>query len=91
MNAFETFGLQADTNIDLSALASRYRDLQSTVHPDRFANATDVEQRIAMARAVEINDAYNTLKDPVRRAMHLLSLTGHRSWPQVTRQCRWTS
>lgn len=76
MNAFEVFGLQADTNIDLSALASRYRDLQSAVHPDRFANATDVEQRIAMARAVEINDAYNTLKDPVRRAMHLLSLKG---------------
>lgn len=76
MNAFEVFGLQADTNIDLSALASRYRDLQSAVHPDRFANATDAEQRIAMARAVEINDAYNTLKDPVRRAMHLLSLKG---------------
>ena len=76
MNAFEVFGLQADTNIDLSALASRYRDLQSAVHPDRFANATDVEQRIAMARAVEINDAYHTLKDPVRRAMHLLSLKG---------------
>ena len=48
MNAFEVFGLQADTNIDLSALASRYRDLQSAVHPDRFANATDVEQRIAL-------------------------------------------
>ena len=76
MNAFEVFGLQADTNIDLSALASRYRDLQSAVHPDRFANATDIEQRVAMARAVEINDAYNTLKDPVRRAMHLLSLKG---------------
>ena len=76
MNAFEVFGLQADTNIDLSALAARYRDLQSAVHPDRFANATDAEQRIAMARAVEINDAYNTLKDPVRRAMHLLSLKG---------------
>ena len=42
MNAFEAFGLQADTNIDLSALASRYRDLQSAVHPDRFANAAVV-------------------------------------------------
>ena len=68
--------MQADTNIDLSALALALSRpaICSTSRP--FCNATDVEQRIAMARAVEINDAYNTPKDPVRRAMHLLSLKG---------------
>ncbi|MBL8311655.1 MAG: Fe-S protein assembly co-chaperone HscB [Burkholderiales bacterium] len=76
MNSFAEFGIEPTFALDLNALASRYRDLQSAVHPDRFANATDAEQRAAMARAVEVNDAYNTLKDPVRRAMHLLSLKG---------------
>lgn len=76
VSSFAAFGIEPTFAIDLSALAAKYRDLQSAVHPDRFANATDAEQRVAMARAVEINDAYNTLKDPVRRAMHLLSLKG---------------
>ena len=76
MNSFATFGIEPTFALDLNALAVRYRDLQSAVHPDRFANATDAEQRAAMARAVEVNDAYYTLKDPVRRAMHLLTLQG---------------
>jgi len=76
VNSFATFGIEPTFALDLNALAVRYRDLQSAVHPDRFANATDAEQRAAMARAVEVNDAYYTLKDPVRRAMHLLTLQG---------------
>lgn len=76
MNSFAAFGIEPTFALDLNTLADRFRHLQSAVHPDRFANATDAEQRAAMARAVEVNDAYNTLKDPVRRAMHLLSLKG---------------
>lgn len=74
MNYFNAFDLPAGFVIDITLLGSRYRDLQAAVHPDRFVNATDAEKRIAMARAVEINDAYATLRDPVRRAMHLLAL-----------------
>jgi molecular chaperone HscB len=50
--------------------------LQAAVHPDRFVNATDADKRVAMERAVQINEAFATLKDPVRRAMHMLSLQG---------------
>jgi molecular chaperone HscB len=60
--------------LDESTLSSRYRDLQSAVHPDRFASATDAEKRAAMDQAVLVNDAYNTLRDPVKRAMYLLWL-----------------
>ncbi len=60
--------------LDLDALAAAYRDLQSAVHPDRFANAPDAEKRAAMDQAVLVNDAYNTLRDPVKRAMYLLWL-----------------
>ena len=74
MNHFSTFDLVPAFAVNTSHLASRYRDLQAAVHPDRFVNATDAEKRIAMARAVEVNEAFTTLKDPVRRAMHLLSL-----------------
>ena len=74
MNHFSTFDLPAAFAVDQTQLASRYRDLQAAVHPDRFVNATDAEKRIAMERAVEVNEAYTSLKDPVRRAMHLLSL-----------------
>jgi molecular chaperone HscB len=71
---FTTFDLPATFAVDLASLSNRYRDLQATVHPDRFVNATDAEKRVAMERAVEVNEAFTTLKDPVRRAMHLLAL-----------------
>ncbi len=74
MNHFSTFDLVPAFAVDTSQLASRYRDVQAAVHPDRFVNATDAEKRIAMERAVEVNEAFTTLKDPVRRAMHLLAL-----------------
>ena len=74
MNHFSTFDLAPAFAVDSTQLASCYRDLQTAVHPDRFVNATDAEKRIAMERAVQINEAFTTLKDPVRRAMHLLSL-----------------
>ena len=76
MNHFTAFDLPTAFSIDTAALSARYRDLQAAVHPDRFVNATDVEKRVAMSRTVDINEAYTTLKDPVRRAMHLLSLVG---------------
>ena len=76
MNHFTAFDLPTAFSIDTAALSARYRDLQAAVHPDRFVNATDVEKRVAMSRTVDINQAYTTLKDPVRRAMHLLSLIG---------------
>lgn len=76
MNRFTIFNLPVAFALDTTALSSRYRDLQATVHPDRFINATDAEKRVAMTRTVAVNDAYTTLKDPVRRAMHMLTLAG---------------
>jgi molecular chaperone HscB len=75
-NHFSIFDIKQTFDVDTSRLSSRYRDLQSAVHPDRFANSTDAEKRAAMDQAVLVNDAYNTLRDPVKRAMHLLALRG---------------
>ncbi|MGL4229812.1 MAG: Fe-S protein assembly co-chaperone HscB [Casimicrobium sp.] len=74
MNYFENFDLLPTFAIDQKGLASRFREIQSTTHPDRFASASDAEKRVAMEKATEVNDAYQTLRDPVRRAMYLLWL-----------------
>jgi molecular chaperone HscB len=76
MNYFELFSLTPGYQLDLSDLAGRYRTLQSQFHPDKFAGESAQAQAIAMQRAAQINDAYQTLKAPLSRAQYLLSLQG---------------
>lgn len=75
-NHFDIFGLPVSFDVDSTALAERYRELQRAVHPDRFANATDRERREAVQRAANINEAFQTLKSPLQRARYLLQLKG---------------
>jgi len=75
-NYFELFGLPVGYILDSHALTERYRELQRVVHPDRYANASDQERRLSVQRASLINEAYETLKDPVARASYLLTLFG---------------
>jgi len=62
--------------VDLSVLEVRYRELQREVHPDRFAAASQAEQRVSMQLATQVNEAYRTLKSPITRAGYLLHLNG---------------
>jgi molecular chaperone HscB len=73
---FDLLGLAPAFAIDADQLDRAYRDLQSRVHPDRFANASDADRRASMQWSVRANEAYATLKDPLRRATHLLELRG---------------
>jgi len=75
-NHFALFGFPVDFTIAQDQLVQRYRELQQTVHPDRFASASDQERRLAMQRATQINEGYQTLKDPLARARYLLELSG---------------
>jgi molecular chaperone HscB len=75
-NHFELMGLPVAFAIDGEMLERAYRDLQSRVHPDRFASASGTEKRLAMQWATRANEAYRTLKDPVGRARYLLLLKG---------------
>ncbi|MCG8016234.1 MAG: co-chaperone HscB [Candidatus Thiodiazotropha sp. 'RUGA'] len=75
-NYFDLFGLPVGYIVDASSLADRYRDLQRVVHPDRYANGTEQERRLSVQGASLINEAFETLKDPVARAAYLLSLHG---------------
>jgi molecular chaperone HscB len=73
---FEMFGVPAKFRVDLPALENRYRELQREVHPDRFACASQAEQRVSMQLATRVNEAYQTLKSPLARAAYLLRLHG---------------
>ena len=75
---FELFAMPASFDVDADQLDSRYRELQRTVHPDRFVNAGNQERRISMQQATQINEGYQTLKDPLRRGRYLLEMTGYR-------------
>lgn len=75
---FELFGLPVSFEVDLALLDSSYRELQRTVHPDRFVNAGDQERRLSMQQATRINEGYQTLRDPLQRGRYLLELSGYR-------------
>ena len=75
-NYFELFGIPVSFELDTSSLTERYRDLQRSVHPDRFVNATDRERRLSMQQASLVNEAHRALKDPLQRARYMLSLHG---------------
>ncbi len=73
---FELFDLPVSFDIDQQQLAQRYREMQKAVHPDRFAGASDHERRISVEKAARINDAFQVLKSPQRRARYMLELLG---------------
>ena len=69
---FQLFDLPINFNIDKTTLSKRYRELQRTVHPDKFASASDQERRLAMQKSTQINEAFTTLKHPLKRAQYIL-------------------
>jgi molecular chaperone HscB len=73
---FELLGLPESFAIDPAQLDAAYRALQLHVHPDKCATAADADRRAAMQWAVRANEAYGALKDPLKRAMHLLERRG---------------
>jgi molecular chaperone HscB len=75
-NHFDLFGLSPIYSIEGEALERSYREIQSKVHPDRYAHAGDAERRASLQWTTRVNEAYRTLKDPVQRAKHLLELHG---------------
>ncbi|HLX03716.1 MAG TPA: Fe-S protein assembly co-chaperone HscB [Trinickia sp.] len=73
---FDLFQLPARYALDADTLERAYRAVQTQVHPDRFAAAGDAQKRVAMQWATRANEAYRTLRDPLKRAIYLLSIRG---------------
>ena len=73
---FDTLGVLPEFDVDLGALEKRYRDLSRVLHPDRHVAGLAGERRIALGKAVEVNEAWRILRDPLRRAEALLRRRG---------------
>ena len=84
---FAIFGLAPQFALERSALDARWKDLQREAHPDRFAAAPAAAQREAMQWSVRINEAYQRLKDPLKRAPICASSTPRRFGPRTTPPC----
>jgi len=75
-NYYSVFSLELRLNLDLAALEQEFHRLSRKLHPDRFARASESEKEWSLADTALLNDAYRTLRDPLRRTEYLLKLHG---------------
>ena len=73
---FELFDVPRRFSQERAALDARWKDLQREAHPDNYASQGAAAQRLAMQWSVRINEAYQRLKDPLKRAAYLCELNG---------------
>ena len=73
---FTLFAVARSFAQDRGTLDARWKELQREAHPDRFAAQGPAAQRLAMQWSVRINEAYQRLKDPLRRAAYLCEMHG---------------
>ena len=73
---FAALGLPRTFDLDPALLEARFHERSRRLHPDRFARADPRERRYSLERATRVNDAWRALRDPRRRAAHLLLLLG---------------
>ena len=76
MDPFAALGLARTFDVDLVSAEKGHRELSRTLHPDRYVGASATERRQSLARAMEVNEAWRIVRDPIRRAEALLALHG---------------
>lgn len=73
---FETLGIVPQFDLDMKSVEARHRELSRALHPDRYAQSPAAERRMALSRAIEVNEAWRALRDPIKRAEALLRRLG---------------
>jgi molecular chaperone HscB len=76
MDPFATLGAPRRFDLDLGALEKTHRELSRALHPDKFAQTNASERRAALEKAATVNEAWRTLRDPIKRAEALFRLEG---------------
>ena len=76
MDPFATLGISRSFEVDLGAVEKRHRELSRALHPDRYVAGGASERRAALSRAVEVNEAWRVVRDPIARAEALFALAG---------------
>jgi molecular chaperone HscB len=73
---FTFFGMPPKLNLDVAALEKDFYELSRKLHPDLNARAGSQEQEWSLEQSSLLNDAYRTLRDPIKRTEYLLHLEG---------------
>jgi molecular chaperone HscB len=76
VNPFAVLGTAPSFDVDLVSLERTHRELSRAFHPDRYVGAGSSERREALTRAIEVNEAWRIVRDPIHRAEALLALGG---------------
>jgi molecular chaperone HscB len=76
MDPFAILGIPRGFDVDLGAVERAHRELARQWHPDRHVRARAIDKRAALSKAVEVNEAWRIVRDPIRRAEALFSLGG---------------
>lgn len=76
LDPFAVLGLPRAFAVDLGAIEKTHRELSRALHPDRYTGAPPTERRTALSKAVEVNEAWRVVRDPIKRAETLLLLAG---------------
>jgi molecular chaperone HscB len=76
LDPFDTLGIVPTFELDINAVERRYRDLSRVLHPDRHVASSPAERRLSLSKAVEVNEAWRLVRDPIRRAEALLRRHG---------------
>lgn len=76
VDPFETLGIAPTFEVDLKAVEKRYRELARVLHPDRHLGSSPGERRMMLGKAVEVNEAWRLVRNPIRRAEALLRRHG---------------
>jgi molecular chaperone HscB len=80
---FEFFGLERTLHLDAQDLEKRYYQLSRKWHPDLFARKSEAEKQEALDNTALLNDAYRTLKDPIRRAEYVVGPSDEKVPPEL--------
>ena len=73
---FEMLGVERRFDLDLATLEKTHRELSRALHPDRYAGAGASERRAVLEKAASVNEAWRTVRDPIKRAEALFALAG---------------
>jgi len=76
VDPFDILGIAPSFDVDLAAIERRYRDLSRVLHPDKHVRSSPAERRMALGKAVEVNEAWRLMRDPIKRAEALFRRRG---------------
>jgi len=76
LSYFDTFSLDEEFKVDLRKLERKFWDLQKDLHPDKFGSKSESEKIHSADQSAHVNQGYQILKCPLRRAQYMLERKG---------------